>query len=159
MGINKREIFMKASAKLLVIAGVLSFTVAVFQAVVSLSPSWSLYFGAPAKIAANPLALFVTGEITAMFFVIFGLYAISGAGTKSQLPLLRTVLIIITGLYLLRGLSLIPQLLMVNKLMDSRRTIPVQALLSSAVSLVIGIIYLVGILGSWKKLSTRFKQQ
>ena len=145
---------MKASARLLLVAGILSFTVAVFQAVVSLSPSWSLYFGAPAKLTANPLVLLVTGEITALFFVIFGLYAVSGAGAKSQLPLLRTILIVITGLYLLRGSLFFIQLMAVNKLMHHGRTIPVQALLSSAVSLVIGIIYLVGTLGRWKYLNT-----
>jgi hypothetical protein len=49
-----------------------------------------------------PYALTV---IVASFFIGFGLYALSGAGDLRPLPLLRSVIVAIAGVYLLRGLS------------------------------------------------------
>ena len=148
---------MKGSGKLLVIASILSFAVAVFQAIISLSPPWSLYFGAPAKVVANTTLLYISGEITALIFALFGFYAISGAGNIPKLPLLRTILAAITALYLLRGALFFLQLMVIYKLMFSRMIIPIQTIMSSAVSLVIGILYLLGTIDRWKNLSKKNK--
>jgi len=41
--------------------------------------------------------------ITAGFFLVFGLYALSGAGDLRRLPLLRSVLVLIAVIYVLRA--------------------------------------------------------
>ena len=50
--------------------------------------------------AALPYVLTV---ITAGFFLVFGLYALSGAGDLRRLPLLRSVVVLIAVIYLLRA--------------------------------------------------------
>lgn len=145
---------MKISKLLLLIAGGLSFAVAVFQFVITFSIPWSLYFGAPRSIVANSPLLYFSGVVAAVFFFIFGLYAFSGAGALRRVPLLRTGLIVITVLYLLRGLLLIPETLSLYNPRTSN-LIPPQALWSSGVSLVIGIVYLVGVITGWSKIPTR----
>jgi hypothetical protein len=152
---NIKGKIMKTSKDLLLAAGILSLALAVFQAVISLSPSWSLYFGAPAKLTANITALYVTGEIAAVLFAIFGLYAFSGAGVIRKLPLMRTILTAITGVYLFRGTLVIPQMLASFNIIDMDGEIPIRMIIFSAVSLIIGIIYLFGVIGYWKKLGTK----
>jgi NitT/TauT family transport system substrate-binding protein len=85
---------MMISKLVLKIGGVLSFAVAIFQAVITFSPSWSLYFGAPEKLVSNRPMLHVAGLTVAVIFVVFGLYGMSGAGSIRPLPLLRLVLLL-----------------------------------------------------------------
>ncbi len=61
------------SNRLLLIAGYLSLAIALFQAIISCVPTWSLYFGAPAEMVENRWLLLLLGEIAAVFFAIFGL--------------------------------------------------------------------------------------
>ncbi len=49
----------------------------------------------------------ITLAITAVL-LMWAAYAFSGAGTLPRLPLLRTGLVTITAIYLLRGLILVP---------------------------------------------------
>lgn len=51
--------------------------------------------------------LFVVGMGAALILAIFSLYALSGAGSIPQLPLLRLGLIGISSIFLLRGLFII----------------------------------------------------
>jgi hypothetical protein len=144
---------MKAQKQLLVVAGLLSFAVSVFQAVVTFSPSWSKYFGAPNEVAANVPLLYALGFAAAVIFAIFGLYAISGAGYIRPLPWLRLGLVGIGTVYVMRGLWALPILCMqmgylqLNDLMIER-TEPA----SSLISLFIGIIYLTGTISAWRNL-------
>jgi hypothetical protein len=55
----------------------------------------------------NRLQLLLIGEGAALILVIFGLYALSGAGSIRHLPLLRLGLTGISSLFLLRGLFFI----------------------------------------------------
>ena len=148
---------MRASRPLLIIAGWLSIAVALFQVVITFSIPWSKYFGAPPSLVVNPPLLYVTGVVAGIIFLVFGLYAFSGTGTLRRLPFIRTGLVVITTLYVLRGLLLIPESLAFY----NRRSfgLPPQALWSSAVSLVIGIFYLAGLMGSWKNFSDRRRSQ
>jgi hypothetical protein len=145
---------MRDSKSLLVVAGALSFAVAAFQLVITFSIPWSLYFGAPPSIVSNPTLLYSSGVVAAILFFIFGLYALSGAGTFRRLPLLRTGLIVIASLYTLRGLLLIPEAVGFYNPRTSE-LITLQALWSSFVSLLIGIVYLIGVSATWKKLQKK----
>jgi hypothetical protein len=143
------------SRQMLRVAGGLSFAVAIFQAVISISPSWSLYFGAPEKLVSNILMLYVAGFAAAVIFIVFGLYALSGAGYIRPLPLLRLGLLGIGGVYTLRGLLAIPLLLIMTGILQSTENVPSPALVSSLVSLFIGVLYLAGTMLGWRELPSR----
>jgi len=133
--------------KILTLAGILSFTVALFQAGISFSPSLSRYFGASEQLIAKPSLLLLAGLFMAVVFGVFGLYALSGAGLIRRLPLLWAGLLGISCVYTLRGLMMIPQLLILTGILSSSETIGPQSLASSLVSLFIGLVYFVGTLG------------
>ena len=143
---------MPLSKRLLQIAGLLSLAVALFQVVLSFSPSLSTYFGAPPELLANPSQLLAVGLFAALIFAIWGLYGLSGAGLLRRLPLLRLGLLFIGAIYTLRGLLLIPLLLASLGLLASPEPILPQALLASLVSLLIGCLYLVGTFAAWRDL-------
>ena len=143
---------MKVSKQLFLLAGILSFLVALFQAVVTFSPAWSLYFGAPEKLVSNVPLLYVTGFVAALMFGIFGLYGVSAAGYIRYLPLLRWVLLGIGLLFTLRGLLVIPIILITAGYLQSSKPVPTTGLVSSLVSLFIGLLYLAGTIGSWRSL-------
>ena len=78
-------------------------------AVIIGGPDWYRAFGAGEEIAtmaeqgsSYPAA--ITLVIAAILF-IWGLFAFSGAGLIRKLPLLRTGLVLISSIYLLRGIA------------------------------------------------------
>ncbi|HWN44826.1 MAG TPA: hypothetical protein VNW71_21560, partial [Thermoanaerobaculia bacterium] len=83
-------------------------------------------------------------------FAVFALYAFAGAGRFRRLPLLRTGLGVISAIYLVRGLSLLPELAKY----DSGAMLP-RHLAFSFTSLVIGLLYLIGTILLWPSLSSR----
>jgi len=134
------------------LGGILSFLVALFQAIISFSPSWSLYFGAPEELISNSLLLIFSGIVVSIIFLIFGLYGLSGAGDIRHLPLERNVLLGIASIYTLRGSLIILQLLILLSFVQSKEVITLPLILSSIVSLIIGIIYFIGIKNNWHNL-------
>ena len=143
---------MTISKQLFRLAGGFSFAVAIFQAVISFVPSWSLYFGAPEELVSNTTMLIIAGLVVAIVFVIFGLYALAGAGDILALPLLRIGLLGIGGVYTIRGLLLIPQLLTMAGILQFDESYSSQMLASSLISLIIGIVYLLGSITGWRSL-------
>jgi hypothetical protein len=79
--------------------------------------------------------------------LIWGAYAFSGAGILPRLPLLRTGLIAITAIYLLRALVFVPLHLWRPQHSDSF------AIWSSAIVLVYGMVYAIGTLKAWPHLA------
>jgi hypothetical protein len=88
----------------------------------------------------------VTGAI-AFVLAVFGSYGLAGAGLL-ELPATRVLVAAIGCIYTLRGLLIIPEALMVHFL-DR----PMRALFFAAVSLVIGLIHLVGVARRWTALA------
>ena len=150
--VGKDNLRMKISKIFLLAAGILSFSVALFQAVITFSPVWSRYFGAPEEFVTNPALLYVAGLAAAVIFAIFGLYALSGAGYVRTLPMLRMGLLAIGCIYTLRGLVVIPILLITMGYIQSSDPVPPTGLSSSVISLLIGLIYLIGTFGCWQNL-------
>jgi hypothetical protein len=134
----------------LALAGTLSLTVAAFQAVISLSPEQSLYYGAPPELAAHPSLLAAAGIGAAMVFLVFGLYGLSGARFLRPLPLLRPALVGIAVIYLIRGLAVIPAVLV--RLQSPEATGSSPELASASAALVIGIAYAAGTAAGWNEL-------
>lgn len=144
----------QAAKYALLVAGSLSFAVAVFQAIIGFSPSWSLHFGAPEDLTANPVLLLIAGLTAAALFVVFGLYGFSGAGIVRRLPLLRLGLSVIAGIYVVRGLLVVPLVLVKAGLLSPWGSIPEPAMPSSLVSFLIGVTYVVGLALEWTRLGS-----
>jgi putative oxidoreductase len=88
--------------------------------------------------------------LLAAIFTTFGFCALSAAGRAPRLPHVRIVLIFICGIYLLRGLVVVPELLLYLHTSD----IPGRALVFSLISLLIGMVYTVGLALRWPALPT-----
>ncbi len=146
---------MKRPSYLLILAGVLSFCAAIFQAVIAFVPAWSAAFGAGAALVSNPALLLTLGLLVTLLLVIFGLYGLSGAGVIRRLPLLRPGLLVIGLLYCLVGINFIFQVAALLGILPSAGPIPTYILLISFGALVAGLAYLIGLAVNWKRLSTR----
>jgi len=91
--------------------------------------------------------LFALGIATIL--AIWAAYAFAGAGLIRRLPLMRTALVTISAIYLLRGLVPLPMLVLRPHLIDAF------VLWSSAIVLVYGICYAIGTRRAWAALSAR----
>lgn len=135
------------------VAAGLSFFMAICQTVISLSPAAAAYFQAPPSLLEDRWQLFLIGEAAALVFVVFGLYALSGAGSIPHLPLLRLGLVGISSLFLLRGLFFIISLLILLGVLEGETLI--QGEISTLVFLAAGITYAVGTVLNWKEMQIR----
>jgi hypothetical protein len=114
-------------------------------------PDWYRFFGAGegmARAAARGdwYPAFITTAIAAML-AIWAAYAFAGAGYLPRLPLLRTVLVLIALVYLLRALAFVPVNLVTRQYSDSF------AIWSSLIVLAFGIAYAVGTWKAWRYLA------
>jgi hypothetical protein len=135
------------------VAAGLSFSMAACQAVISVWPAAAEYFQAPPDLLNDRVRLFVVGEAAALIPALFGLYALSGAGVIRRLPLLRTALVGIGGLFLLRGSFIILTVLVVLGVLQGQ--ILLAGVASHLVFLSAGIVYLGGAVLNWKTLNGR----
>jgi putative oxidoreductase len=130
---------------LLVAAGCSGFVAVLHVSIAIAGPEWYRYFGAPslaAKIEAGaPLVPTMLALAVAAVFILWACYALSGAGAIRPLPLLRTALFVIAGVYLLRGLQVVPESVAV-----ARGAVPGRYPVFSAFSAFAGVAYLLGVL-------------
>lgn len=138
--------------KLLIIGGILSLLASLLHiGVIVGGPNWYRFFGAGepmAKMAENGSfypALITTG--IALILAVWSWFAFAGAGLVWKPPLLRTGLIAISAVYLIRGLVLFPMLLFVPEKINNF------AIWSSIIVLIYGLFYAVGTWKSWSALS------
>ena len=134
---------------------------AAFSAIAAVLHLACIYFGAPwyramgagegmARLAeagsSRPTiaTLFIAGVLC-----VWSLYALSGAGVVRRLPLLRSALVAITAVYLLRGLAGIPLMFMTTE-----NTVQFW-LWSSAICAVFGVVHALGLRQSWGRLASR----
>ena len=137
----------------LIIGGVLSLIASLLHlACIAGGPDWYRFFGAGEAMAqaaergeAYPALLTLA---IAVILAIWGAYAFAGAGLIRRLPLMRTALVAITAIYLLRGAALIPAL-----------TVPAMGgafnIWSSMIVLGYGIAYALGTWRAWPSLSRK----
>lgn len=143
----------KRGAGSLTVAAAMSFFVALLNlAMIPVGADAYDFFTAPTRMielarSGSPLPPLLT-LIAAFVFTLFGFYALSGAGRAPRLPQLRIMLIGISGIYLLRGLMVVPELLLLLNTSD----IPPRALVFSLISLTIGIVYTIGTALRWSAL-------
>jgi hypothetical protein len=77
-----------------------------------------------------------------------GLYALSGVGKFRRLPFLRTVLVVVTTTYLLRGLNIVIDIIFMNKHPELNS---LHLVIFSLVAFCIGIIHLIGVMRLFKQ--------
>ncbi len=134
----------------LVTAGMLSAAAALLHiAVIVSGAEWYRFFGAGEGMARLAERGSLTPHLITLVLAIWAAYAFAGAGLLRRLPLMRTALLTITAIYLLRGLALFPTLALKPALVD-RFT-----LWSSIIVLVYGITYAVGTWRAWPALGNR----
>lgn len=115
-------------------------------------PAWYRFFGAGERIAREaerhlPWPALVAACIAAVL-ALWAIYAFSGAGLIRPLPLLRVGLVVITAIYLVRGLVLFfPGALRRPDLS------PAFLFWSSLVVLAIGAVHAVGLIRAWPDLN------
>ena len=136
----------------LIAAALLSAAAAILHlAVIAGGPDWYRFFGAGEEMArmaerGSPVPALVTLAI-ATVLAAWSAYALSAAGKIRRLPLIRTALVAITAIYLLRGLVLVPVLALSPGQVDAF------TLWSSLIVLVYAITYAVGTFLAWPALA------
>jgi hypothetical protein len=124
----------------------------VHLACIVFGPSWYRFFGAGERMArlsaAGRIGPAVITTGIAGVLVVWALYALSGAGVIPRLPLIRTALCAITGVYLLRGLSGF----MLAVAAPGERSVAFWCW-SSLICLAIGALYFFGTRQAWSELS------
>jgi hypothetical protein len=129
----------------LIIGGVFSLAFALFQvSAVIWPPDLLTFFGGPVKMQAeNPFMYVVVCVLVGAIVAVCGLYAFSGAGKFRRLPLLRTMLVIITVVFILRGLAIIHDLKMIQQHPEMNLT---RFAVYSLIALCVGLIHLMGVI-------------
>jgi hypothetical protein len=136
----------------LIVGGWLSVAAALLHiACIFGGPDWYRFFGAGegmARAAARGelRPTLITLAIGAVLLV-WAAYAFSGAGSLPRLPLLRTGLVVITAIYLLRGLLFMPLHLWRPQHSDGF------AIWSSLIVFFYGVVYAVGTFKAWRHLA------
>jgi hypothetical protein len=136
----------------LVAAAALSGAAALLHlATIAGGPSWYRFLGAGERMArlaeaGSPRPTLITLAIAAVL-ASWSAYALAGAGLIPRLPLLRTALVAITTVYLLRGLVLLPALAM-----NGGQVSPF-LWWSSLIVLGYGLVYAVGTIRAWPALA------
>lgn len=115
-------------------------------------PDWYRFFGAGEEIArAAERGSWTPALMTAGIAAILSLwaaYAFAGAGVIRRLPLMRTALVLISAIYLARGL-----LVLHPPAFNRPDLSPAFMLWSSLIVLVVGLAYAIGTWRAWRVLS------
>jgi hypothetical protein len=117
-------------------------------------PNWYRFFGAGEPIAqAAERGSWVPPLMTlgiAAVLAIWAAYAFAGAGLIRRLPLMRTALVAISAIYLLRG-----AMLFMPATFNRPDLSPAFMFWSSLIVLVYGVVYAVGTWRAWPRLTRR----
>ena len=110
--------------KPLIFGGMLSVIAALLHvAIIIGGPDWYRFFGAGEGMAVMAEAgswypPIITSGIAIILFT-WALYAFSGAGIIRKLPLLKLGLVVISLIYLIRGLAIIPAYFFMPEILDN----------------------------------------
>lgn len=138
----------KATSKLLISAGVIAAVAAIWHLLCILGgPSWFAFARAPQQVIESAqqgtlLAPLSTLVVAGLMFTCSA-FAFSAARLIRSLPLLKSTLITITILCILRALSAIPSIVYANDL-------DLWQLVASSVWLYTGICFLAGTVAQYK---------
>ncbi len=135
----------------LIVAGTLSAIVAALHlGCIFFGAAWYRFFGAGEQMAVlaeqgSSQPTIITSGIV-LVLCVWSLYAFSAAGIIIRLPLMRLALVLITLIYLVRGIA---GFFLVSSPMGRS---PDFWIWSSMICLIFGIIHLIGLKQEWTKL-------
>ena len=134
--------------KWLVAAGMMSIAAALLHlAIIAGGPDWYRFFGAGEGMAraAERGSIRPTVITLGIATILLGwaLFALSGSGLIRRLPLLRTALVLISAVLLLRALAPILLLVLAPGMIDAF------VIWSSAIVLVFGLTFAIGTSQAW----------
>ena len=144
--------------RMLKLAGIVSSLVAALHVFIIFrgGPAYR-YFGAGERMARlaeqGSIRPALVTAVLVLIFAAWAAYAFSGAGMLPRAPFLRTGLILIGLVYVIRGVLLGPQLLWWFE--GYRSAVPVRQLVFSLAALVTGVVYLEGTRLAWARLRPR----
>ena len=144
----KQEVRMAWYQRVLLICGGLCVVMALFQAVLGFFPQWRLYFGAPESLVADSRALVATSFVVAALLLLASGYAFSGAHVLRPLPGLMWGLWAIAGIFLVRGLLVIPEALVVTGMLTSTISVAPRFVGFSFGALLFGALFMAGVWGA-----------
>ena len=131
--------------------GALNLIIALLHVAIIFGGSgWYRFFNAPDRMAklaeqGSILPTLSTSGIT-LVFLLWALYDFSGSGLIRRLPLLKTALVGITCIYLLRGLLIFPALFLKPEIINA------VILWSSIFCLAIGFLHAMGVYRVWSRI-------
>ena len=135
----------------LVIGAILSAVAAMLHVgCIIFGASWYRFFGAGEEMAilaeqGSLTPTIITSAIVLILFV-WSAYALSASGIIRKLPLIRTALILITSIYLVRGIG---GLFFIS---NPGSNTPEFMFWSSAICIIYGLFYLIGLKQKWAQL-------
>ena len=138
----------------LVVGGLLSAAAAALHLMVIVGgAAWYRFFGAGEGLArlaeiGSPIPTVITLVIAGVL-AVWAAYAFAGAGLLPRLPLMRPALVVISAIYLLRGLLFVPA-----EAVSGQGVSPF-TVWSSIIVLAYGVAYAVGTWRAWPSLSAR----
>ncbi len=135
---------MNMSSYCLILGGGASTLIALLHLALVFRPHWYRFFGADELVQLHEQGSLFTVLVTvglALMFAVWAAYALSGAGVIRQLPLVRTVLITVAAIYILRSLLLPSELF--KALLNGYS---IRFAVFSTGSLAAGLLYLFGTL-------------
>jgi len=135
----------------LIVAGILSAVAAILHlGCIYFGAPWYRFFGAGEQMAllseqgSSQPTLITSGIV--LVFSIWSMYAFSAAGITFRLPLIRLALILITIIYLTRG---VVGFFLINSPMGRS---PEFWVWSSVICLSFGVVHLIGLKQQWSSL-------
>jgi hypothetical protein len=125
----------------LIAGGIISALISLLHVILALKPGLYSYIGPAKEIQMSATTASIASVVLALIFAAWAAYAFSGAGLIEALPLLRPALIAIGAIYVLRSLFIFTEVRMVLN-----EGYPFRFVIFSIISLVTGLLYLIGIL-------------
>ncbi len=147
----------KKTNKLLIFGGFLSCIAAMLHVAIILGGAdWLRFFGAGEELATMAengswIPALVTFAIT-LVLLVWALYAFSGAGLIRRLPFLKQGLVVVSAIYLVRGLAFIPAYFVQPEIVDRF------LVWSSLTCCIYGWSYALGTKQVWSRLSGNQKE-
>jgi hypothetical protein len=132
---------------LLIAGGVITALISLLHVLLAVKPELYRYFGPGQASALAQRAVegsrgtTIATVVLVVVFALWAAYAFSGAGLIGALPLLRTALIGIGVIYILRSLFVLSEMKMVLT-----QGYPFRFVVFSTISLIAGLLYLIGTL-------------
>jgi fatty acid desaturase len=137
---------------ILIVGGILSLLASLLHvAIIIGGAEWYRFFGAGEDMASmSENGSMIPGVVTffiALVLLLWALYAFSGARVIRRLPFLKGALVLISAIYLIRGLAIIPAYFVQPDVINGF------LIWSSVICSLYGILYFIGTVQIWGYLS------